>query len=363
MVSIHVLDVVARTWPAEGWQAGYVQQSLAAEAPPIINIQMGREFDRFTVQISVVVPSYRRADALRSCLCALVAQTLQPLEILVVLRADDDESRSLVSEIDALARVVIVDGPGQVAALNRGCVAARGEYIAITDDDAVPRPDWLHALAARFATDPHIGAVGGRDIVHEDNRIVDGYAPLVGRVFWWGRRVGNHHFRSRLQDTDFLKGANMAFRAMAWRPFDPRLRGDGAQVSNDLEATWSVRRRGWRVVYDPGVVVDHKPAPRHEADGRHHQSARAEQNAQHNEVYALLRHAAWWHRPILLAYHVLVGTRRAPGLLLIVRPGMPAAQRARVFGLAAARVSAVGTLRRACRSDGRDLDRAVGYQL
>lgn len=328
---------------------------LAAEALLIINIQMGREFEQFTARISVVVPSYRRADALRSCLGALVAQTLQPLEILVVLRAEDGESRSVVAEVAALARVVIVGWPGQVAALNRGCEAACGEYIAITDDDAVPRPDWLHAIAARFATDPHIGAVGGRDIVHEDNRVVDGYAPLVGRVFWWGRRIGNHHYRSRLQDADFLKGANMAFRASAWRPFDPRLRGDGAQVSNDLEATWSVRRRGWRVVYDPGVVVDHEPAPRLEDDGRHHQSARAEQNAQHNEVYALLRHAAWWHRPILLAYHLLVGTRRAPGLMLIVRPGTSGAQRARVFRLTAARLSAIGTLRMARRSDQRGL--------
>jgi cellulose synthase/poly-beta-1,6-N-acetylglucosamine synthase-like glycosyltransferase len=302
--------------------------------------------------LSVVIPSYRRPGSLKSCLIALAAQTLQPLEVVVVVRADDDESHAAIAEIDPTVRVVTVDHPGQVVALNRGCEASHGEFIAITDDDAVPRPDWLDALAARFATDAGIGAVGGRDVVHHGQRIEDADAARVGRVLWWGRRIGNHHLRSHLQDVDFLKGVNMAFRATAWRPFDPHLRGAGAQVCNDLEATWSVRRRGWRVVYDPDVVVDHRPAPRHDADGREQRSVRAERDEQHNEVYALLRHAAWWHRPILLVYRTFVGSRQVPGLLLLVRPGVSAAEGARVRGLTAARLSAIHTLHAARRMRG-----------
>jgi GT2 family glycosyltransferase len=300
-------------------------------------------------ELSVVVPSYHRADALRLCLRSLAAQSLQPLEILVVLRADDDEGRAAVAERDDRVRVLSVDRPGQVAALNCGCAAARGEFIAITDDDAVPRADWLQAIAARFATDAGVGAVGGRDVVHHGDNIEDGEAAVVGRVAWWGRRIGNHHLRSALQDVDFLKGANMAFRAAAWRPFDPHLLGEGAQVCNDLEATWSVRRRGWRVVYDPAVIVDHYPAQRHDDDARQDRSRRADRNAQHNEVYALLRHASWWHRPILLGYALLVGSRKAPGLVLAVYPGVPAVRRARIPDLAAARLSALHTLRSALR--------------
>lgn len=301
------------------------------------------------VSVSVVVPSYRRTVALKSCLRALAKQSLQPVEVLVVLRADDSESRIAVAETASGARVLMVDRPGQVAALNRGCEAARGEFIAITDDDALPRPNWLRGIAARFATDPGIGAVGGRDVVHRDGRNEDGAAVRVGRVLWWGRRVGNHHLRSTLQDVDFLKGVNMAFRARARQPFDPRLLGEGAQVANDLEASWSVRRRGWRVIYDPDVVVDHYPAPRYDDDGRDERSIRAQHDEQHNETYALLCHATWWHRLILLGYRLLIGTRKAPGLLLAVHPGIPARARARVLGLTVARLSALRTLRSAAR--------------
>lgn len=301
-------------------------------------------------EISVVVPSFRRAKWLRDCLIALINQTLQPLEIIVVLRADDEESRAAIAKTNKPIRILTVDQPGQVAALNRGCEAAIGRFIAITDDDAIPRSDWLQAIAARFATDTRIGAVGGRDVVHRAGRIEDASADRVGRALWWGRVVGNHHLRSHLQDVDHLRGANMAFRASAREPFDSCLLGEGAQVCNDLEATWSVRRRGWRVVYDPAIVVDHYPGPRYDGDGRDRRSRQAVRDEAHNRVYALLRHSSRWHRPILLMYQLLVGTRRYPGLLLAVHPAISTARRAQVPRLTAARLAALRSLRLSARS-------------
>lgn len=291
-----------------------------------------------------MVPSYRRPDALKSCLLAVGAQSVPPSEIVVVLRVEDEDGRRVVAETDFPVRTVLVDRPGQVAALNRGCEAARGEFIAITDDDAAPRPDWVRAIAARFATDERIGAVGGRDIIRVDGKVVEGAASRVGRVLSWGRLIGNHHLRSHLQDVDFLKGGNMALRVSAMRPFVAALRGEGAQVCNDLEVTWSIRRRGWRVVYDPEILVDHHPAARHDDDRRDVRSARAQQAEEHNELYALLLHAAWWHRPVLLGYRLLVGKRKAPGLLLVGCSRTAVPRRTPRKGLAAARLSALWTL-------------------
>jgi cellulose synthase/poly-beta-1,6-N-acetylglucosamine synthase-like glycosyltransferase len=301
---------------------------------------------RTRLALSVVIPSYRRAEALKSCLEALAAQRLQPLEVIVVLRVDDSEGLSVASSLPGI-RVLTVEEPGQVAALNCGCGAARGDIIAITDDDAQPRPDWLQAMAERFLTDPRIGAVGGRDVVHYGGGIVDGEAKRVGHISWWGRRVGNHHLRSSLQDVDFLKGANMAFRATAREPFDRLLHGRGAQVCNDLEATWSVRRRGWRVVYDPEVVVDHYPAPRHDDHARNDSSTLADRAAEHNEVYALMRHATRWQRVVLLAYGVLIGKRHAPGLLFAISLRRPYGGGTRLVRLTSARLAAIKTLRSA----------------
>ncbi len=296
----------------------------------------------------MVVPSYRRPDQLRRCLAALARQRHAPLETLVVLRPEDHASRDVVSVAEDVS-IVTTTRPGMVAALNAGRAAARGELIAFTDDDGEAHPDWLERLVERFASDARIGAVGGRDIVYHGDRIDDGATDEVGRLRWYGRRIGRHHHRSTLQDVQFVKGANMAFRAIALEPFDVNLHGGGAEVHNDLEASLSVWRRGWRVVYDPSVLIDHRPGPRFDDDGRERRSLQAELDEQHNELYALLRHSPPARRPPVLAYQTLVGSRQAPGLALgavHALRGRPQAWR-RTLAFARARVQALGTLRRA----------------
>jgi GT2 family glycosyltransferase len=302
------------------------------------------------LSVSVVVPSYRRAEDLARCLDGLAAQTLPPREVIVVLRPDDADGHAAAAAAPCEVTVVDVERPGQVAALNRGCAAAGGDIIAITDDDARPHADWVERIAERFASDPRIGAVGGRDVVYWLGEVIGGESDVVGRVRWWGRRVGNHHHDSVLQDVDFIKGANMAIRASADAVFDEHLRGRGAQICNDMEVSWAIRRRGWRVVWDPGVKVDHFPAERDDDDKREGRSLAAECNEQHNEVYGLILHAPWWQRPVIFGYLLLVGTRQAPGLLLGLRRLPHARDRRRIAALSRARASALVTLRRARRS-------------
>jgi len=308
-------------------------------------------------RVSVIVPTYQRPEDLRRCLRGLTRQERPADEILVVARPQDHATTAVCQELNGTApvRVVYVDRPGQVAALNAGRAAARGSIVAMTDDDAEPRPDWLRRIESHFG-DPGVGAVGGRDIVHEAGRPV----PLpevsrVGVVQWFGRPVGRHHHPSRRQEVQFLKGANMAYRAEALRPFAEDLLGRGAQVCNDLEASLSVSARGWRIVFDPAAAVDHHPAPRHDDDARGRPSRPAMQAAAHNELYALLRHVPAWQRLPVAAYAIAIGQAPAPG---IVRGAVSALRSPRAAGttlsvvgaLAQARVRGVRTAARARRA-------------
>jgi GT2 family glycosyltransferase len=308
-------------------------------------------------EVSVVVVSYGRPAELARCLEGLLRQTVAPGEIVVVLRPQDAAGRASAARFADAVRVVPVDRPGQVAALNAGRAAARGALLCFVDDDAVPAPDWVARIVAWFAADDAIGAVGGRDVVHHGDVIDGGPATRVGHVSWWGRITGRHHRESTVQDVQFLKGANMAYRAVALRPFDERLWGTGAQVCNDLEASLSVHRRGWRLVYDPDVRVDHFPAHRWDEDQRGARTLEAERAEQHNELYALLRNVPLWQAPLVIGYRVLVGYRRAPGVMFFLvdvaraREVSPARRR-ELAALTQARAAAVGTWVRAGRRTG-----------
>lgn len=273
--------------------------------------------------VSVVVPSYMRPDELRRCIAALAAQLRPADEVIVVWRTGDKGAERLVAETAGRGvpiRGLCVDLPGQVAALNAGLEAAKGDIIAFTDDDAAPFPDWVLRIEQHFRADSRLGGLGGRD--HWDGVRGKGNHAVVGRVQWFGRCIGFHHAgRGEPRAVDILKGANMSFRRSAIEAigFDPRLRGDGAQVANDLKLALQVKKQGWALVYDPNVAVDHYMAPRHDDDKRTYRSAAAQSNASHNQALALLEYLSPWQVPIYLIWTFAIGSREVPGVAQAIR--------------------------------------------
>jgi GT2 family glycosyltransferase len=213
-----------------------------------------------------VVPSYGRPDVLRSCLAGLLEQHRMPDEVLAVHRADDQATlRVILATGNPVVTPVPVTEPGHLAALEAGARRSTGDVVAMTDDDAVPRPDWLARILEHFA-DPSVGGVGGRDA--QPGRPPADPATRVGQIGPWGRVVGNHHVGSGpSRDVMVIKGANMAWRRTALA-FPIGLRGRSTQMHTEIPMALWARSQGWRLVYDPAVVVDHYVAPRAERSRR-----------------------------------------------------------------------------------------------
>jgi glycosyltransferase involved in cell wall biosynthesis len=271
--------------------------------------------------LSTLIPTYRRPQDLVRCLEALKQQTRPTDELLVVVRDTDAETWAFLEAFkpDLLPlRSVTVSIPGQVAALNAGLAAAKGDIIAITDDDAIPYVDWLERIEAHFLSDDHVGGVGGRDWVYHGQQLEDGKQEVVGRVQWFGRVTANHHLgEGAPREVDILKGVNMSYRrsAIEGRRFDERLRGIGAQVHNDMAFSLALRRTCWKLIYDPKVAVAHYPAQRFDEDQRNTFNDIALINSVHNETLILLEHLQPAQRTAFLIWATLMGTRDALGVL------------------------------------------------
>jgi len=240
--------------------------------------------------------------------------------MVVVVRSSDRSTVDLVEGTFPDVTIGTVDVSGAVAAYNVGLERATGDLIAIIDDDAVAPPDWLDSLAAHFLKDDTIGGVGGRDRVHTADGVIEQPRHTVGKISWYGRVIGNHHLGvGRPRYVDVLKGANMCFRrtAVAGIRCDERMRGDGAQVHFELAFCLEVKRAGWALVYDPAIVVEHYPAPRHDADTRNSAAFGPLKDISHNETLALLEHLSPLRRVIFLVWAFACGTRLAPGVLLL----------------------------------------------
>jgi len=105
-----------------------------------------------TPDISVVVPTLRRRDALEGCLAALVAQDFEGkrFEIVVADAGEEAAVRQIVGRWAMLTRGVPLiryvpagAARGPAGARNLGWQAAKGDVIAFTNDLSVPRTNWL----------------------------------------------------------------------------------------------------------------------------------------------------------------------------------------------------------------------------
>ena len=122
-------------------------------------------------RVSVVVPTYKRPELLARCLDALLAQDFDAQDYEIIIaddanRADTQQQVMLVAEKARLCghtvRYIPVPSAcshGPAAARNAGWRAARGKFIAFTDDDCIPQKQWLKAGVAAMV-DGVAGAAG-----------------------------------------------------------------------------------------------------------------------------------------------------------------------------------------------------------
>ena len=67
------------------------------------------------VRISVLIPSYRRTDALQMCLQALARQSSPPAEILVAARPEDTATLDLLRALPEPVRAILVERAHEIA--------------------------------------------------------------------------------------------------------------------------------------------------------------------------------------------------------------------------------------------------------
>jgi len=275
--------------------------------------------------ISILIPTYRRPSDLLRCLKALEVQTRKVDQLVVTVRDIDGETWEALKTIDCTQiplQIVKVAVPGVVAAMNAGLEVLSGDIVAITDDDSVPHPDWVERIEQHFLMDEQIGGVGGRDYVYHGEFLEDGAAQTVGKISWFGRTTGNHHIGiGEAREVDILKGVNMSFRKTAINKlrFDERMKGTGAQVHFELAFCLTLKKTGWKLIYDPKIAVNHYPAPRYDEDQRQWFNAEAYANAVFNETLILLEYLSTLQRVVFMLWACLIGTRQSFGLLQVVR--------------------------------------------
>src|SRR5262245_40589058 len=205
--------------------------------------------------VSVIVPVFNDHRSLAVLLQALVGQDLprEQFEFLIIDNGSD-ELIQLPSGCPLKVRVLRENQPGSYAARNRGISEARGDIVAFTDADCVPRHDWLSRAVRQIRAAKQLAMVAGHVEVACQNPTHGGASPWY-HLFQWhsvANDLNQHRFVSRFH---FAATANLiTTRAVFERTgtFNARLFSGG-----DLEwgqRAWSL---GVQQVFADDVVVSH----------------------------------------------------------------------------------------------------------
>jgi GT2 family glycosyltransferase len=218
------------------------------------------------MKISVIVPTYNRAQSLGRLIQSLDALNrgdLTEMEVLVVDNGSTDDTAKLLQRELARAhgfelKVFNERQSGKASALNLGLASAKGEIFLILDDDVVADHDCLirHAEAHK-STD--FDAVQGKILPGRDH---DGRPADLARIREYN--IPHIDYGDELRDIRGLTGTNMSFKRKVFADvglFDARLGPGAAGFSEDTEYSMRIRNAGFKIGYTPHAIVYHELNP------------------------------------------------------------------------------------------------------
>ncbi|MEZ6139979.1 MAG: glycosyltransferase family 2 protein [Zavarzinella sp.] len=215
------------------------------------------------VPLSVVIPSYRRADLLQDCLESVCSYAPHGTEIIVV---DDGSKNGIISSVAKMfASVQVVRNAvslGFCGAVNRGISAAQGTIIELLNDDTIVTPGWADSALSEF-TDPAIGCVAPLVLIRGNSRQDRVQIDSAGDHYHLGGFARKRFHRKLLKEKNLQR--EIVFGASASSAFYRadllRLVGGFPELFQayfeDVDVSWRIRNAGWKTLFTPHSVVWH----------------------------------------------------------------------------------------------------------
>lgn len=215
------------------------------------------------VRISVIIVNWNRRGLLEACLKSIEQPQGAAFEAIVVDNGSEDGSAEFV---EAYARqstypVLLIrnrENRGFCAANNQGIAAARGEFVALLNNDAEAGPQWLASLLEAFE-DPSVGMAASKVLVYEDPRIIDKVGHLIyldGQNRGRGTGELDRGQYDQVEEVLWPDGCACMYRKAMLDEiggFDE----DFFAYADDAELGLRARIAGWRCLYMPRAVVRH----------------------------------------------------------------------------------------------------------
>jgi GT2 family glycosyltransferase len=219
------------------------------------------------LRVSVVVVTWQGAHLLPPCLDSLARQTVDH-EVIVIDNASTDSTAQVLRDYPDV-RVLRTDrNLGFAGGADLGLRAARTEFVAFLNNDAVAEPTWLAALLSAITAEPGVAAVSSLMLLADcDPPVVNNAGVVVLPTLYGADRAAGADPASVDEPAEvfgFSGGAALVRRSAAMD-----VGGFPAAFFlyyEDTDLSWRLRLAGWSIRYEPTAVVHHRHAATSDRD-------------------------------------------------------------------------------------------------
>lgn len=216
------------------------------------------------MKVSVIVNTYsnERYDDFCEAVEAVLEQTYDDIELILVVDGNEAVYGRVVEDFGEIEGVIThctEENRGNSGARNAGAELATGDVIAVTDDDAVPEPDWIEELVRVYETTDAIAA--GGPVVPD---WVDGKPSYFPDEFLWLVGCNQPEFGEHMEEVRNTYGCNISFKREVFEELDGFSEHVGRIDDKPIQGHESeicIRMNeqfGRGVVYTTNGVVKHK---------------------------------------------------------------------------------------------------------
>ncbi|WP_413161550.1 glycosyltransferase [Capilliphycus salinus ALCB114379] len=199
-------------------------------------------------QVSVIIPAYNGSRFISQAVESVLSQTDCDCEVIVVDDGSTDNTANILQQFSDRIRYFYQNNQGVASARNRGIQEAKGELIALLDQDDIFLPNKLAEQMACFKRFPKVG------FVNSGWRLIDRDGNNISEIEPWNH-LPHLDFKTLIVHSPILPSAIM-FRRSWWEKvggFDSRFNG-----VDDAEFVWRLAAAGCRAIWLEKITVGYR---------------------------------------------------------------------------------------------------------
>jgi GT2 family glycosyltransferase len=210
--------------------------------------------------VSILVLNWNGEKYLPRCLDSIVKQTFTDYEVIVIDNASTDHSADSIEQRWPGFQVIrLEENLGFAAANNLGAQVARGNWLALLNNDAYPSPEWLESLLKAAQNYPMYSFFASCILQANNPHLVESAGDIynISGLAWpRGRNAAFDNIRLEIGEVFSACAAAALYKREAFLQvggFDQKF----SSHHEDVDLGFRLRLQGYRCLFVPEAIVLH----------------------------------------------------------------------------------------------------------